>query len=63
MKAAEKIAGVKQISIVHGVGETVTDVTSSGDRMGFVIVQADCYEDAIAALDQVMETITIEIAQ
>ena len=52
IEEAEKVPGVKQISIVHGVGEEVTEVTSSGARMGFVIAQdenaekavADCYE-------------------
>jgi len=52
IEEAEKVSGMKQISIVHGVGEEVTEVTSSGARMGFVIAQdenaekavADCYE-------------------
>ena len=35
----EKIPGVKQVSIVHGIGETITDITDSGSRMGFVITQ------------------------
>lgn len=61
IEIAEQIAGVKQISIIHGVGESVNDVTSSGDRLGFVIVEADNFEDADAALDEVMRTIAIEI--
>lgn len=44
---AEKVAGVQQISIVHGVGKEVTEVNSSGARMGFVIAQD---EDAEAAI-------------
>ena len=44
---AEKIAGVQQISIVHGIGEEVTEITSSGARMGFVIAQDDNADAAI----------------
>ena len=52
IEEAKKVGGVQQISIVHGVGEEVTEIESSGARMGFVIAQdmdadaavADCYE-------------------
>ena len=39
IEEAKKVPGVKQISIVHGVGESITEVTSSGSRIGFVIAQ------------------------
>lgn len=61
LEAAARTDGVKQISIVHGVGQTITDVTSSGDRMGFVVVQTDSFADAAATLNKVMETIAVEI--
>lgn len=49
---AKKVPGIQQISIVHGVGEKVTEIESSGSRMGFVIAQdvnsneaiKDCYD-------------------
>lgn len=37
----KKMPGVKQVSIVHGLGETVGEVKSSGDRIGFVITQSN----------------------
>ena len=43
---AEKVDGVIQVSIVHGVGEHVGEIKSSVDRVGFVIAQA---EDSIKA--------------
>ena len=61
VEQAREIPGVKQISIVHGVGETVTEITSSGDRMGFAVVQADSMDEVNAALDQVKSTIAIAI--
>ena len=59
---AEKMAGIKQISVVHNVGEKVTEINSSGARMGFVIAQdenadiavKDCY-DALEKIKVVIE--------
>jgi len=51
---AEKVNGVQQISIVHGVGEEITDIKSSGARMGFVIAQD---EDAATAIDDCMKAL------
>lgn len=49
--------GIQQISIVHGVGEEITEITSSGARMGFVIAQdgdaETAIEDCEAALKQI----------
>ena len=61
MEEAEKIPGVKQISIVHGVGEEVTEVTSSGARMGFVIAQDENAEKAVADCYEALEKIKVEI--
>ena len=61
IEEAEKIHGVKQISIVHGIGEEVTEIDSSGARMGFVIAQDDSAEaaidDCLKALDKIKVTI------
>ena len=48
---AEMLDGVKQISVVHGVGEKVTEIDCSGARMGFVIAQD---ENADAAIEDCM---------
>lgn len=54
---AEEIDGVQQISIVHGVGEKVTEINSSGERMGFVIAQDvdvdAAIKDCLAALTKI----------
>ena len=54
---AEEIDGVQQISIVHGVGEEVTEINSSGERMGFVITQDvdvdAAIKDCLAALTKI----------
>ena len=41
--------GVRQISIVHGVGEVVSEIRSSSDRIGFVVAQG---QDAVDAADK-----------
>lgn len=58
---AEKISGIQQISIVHGVGEKVTEITSSGARMGFVIAQSDNAEKAIEKCEQALKLIKVVI--
>lgn len=61
LEAAEDMPGVKQISIVHGVGQDVTDITSSGARMGFVISQDENAEKAIVDCERALEMITVKI--
>lgn len=58
---AEMIEGIKQISIVHGVGEEVTEIISSGSRMGFVIAQDKNAEMAIAKCEKAIGKIHINI--
>ena len=54
LEDAKQIEGIKQISVVHGVGEKVTEITSSGSRMGFVIAQDKNAESAIAKCEKAM---------
>ena len=58
---AEKVSGVQQISFVHGVGEEVTEVTSSGARMGFVIAQDEYVEKAVADCYESLGKIEVDI--
>lgn len=58
---AKKIPGVKEISIVHQVGETIGEIGSSTDRVGFVIAQADTAEKAVKTCEIAMNSIKIDI--
>ena len=58
---AEAIPGVKQISIVHGVGETVTEINSSGARIGFVIACGETAEEAAQRCQEAMDQVKITI--
>ena len=61
VKEAEKMAGIQQVCIVHGVGEEVAEVTSSGERMGFVIAQAEDAEAAIRNCYAALRKISVNI--
>lgn len=56
---AEKVNGIIQVSVVHGVGETVTEVTDSASRMGFVIAQDVNATRALKDCEQALEKIRI----
>lgn len=58
---AEKVRGVQQISIVHDIGEEVTEIDSSGARMGFVIAQDENAESAIHDCMKALEKIRVTI--
>ena len=57
---ARLMDGIKQISVVHGIGETVTDIRDSGSRMGFVIAQGKNANDAAQKCENALSGIKIE---
>lgn len=61
IEKAEKMPGVRQVSIVHGVGEQVGIINSSAARMGFVIAQGDDRNNAIDLCQKAMDSIKITI--
>jgi biotin carboxylase len=61
LEEARNIPGVKQVSVVHGIGETLHGIQSSGDRAGFVIAQADTPDDAIAICDKALTCVRIAL--
>lgn len=60
IEKAEAMPGVKQVSIVHGVGETITDITDSGSRMGFVIAQGTDADEAAEKCEKALEKIDVK---
>lgn len=52
---------IKQISIVHGVGERISEIESSGARLGFVIAQGETADMAIANCNKGLNTIRMVI--
>ena len=60
-REAETLPGIAQVSIVHGVGETATEIESSSDRLGFVIASASNREEAVRRCEDAVEKIKIEV--
>lgn len=58
---AEALPGVRQVGIVHGVGEESKEIKSSGDRVGYVIAQADTPAQAIRISENACAMITFEV--
>ena len=58
---AMKIQGVKEISFVKNAGDTVDDINSSTDRVGFVIAQGSNVEEAVEICKKAIEKVEIEI--
>ena len=60
IEKAQKTDGIQQISIVHGVGERITEIVDSGSRMGFVIAQGKDADDASQKCEEALSKIRIE---
>lgn len=61
LQKVEGMSGIKQIGIVHGVGERITDIVDSGSRMGFVIAQGVDADDAARKCENAVNTIRIRV--
>lgn len=58
---AEQIPGVQEINVVKAIGDQITEIGSSVDRVGFVIAQADTAEAAIAVCEEALNRIDVVI--
>ena len=54
-----KMPGIQQVSVVHGLGEDVHEITSSAERMGFVVAQGDDPQEAIDRCEAALRKINI----
>lgn len=63
LEEAQKIPGIKEISIVYGLGETIGETVSSTDRVGFVVAQADSAEEAVQCCEEAMKKVTITLEE
>ena len=61
IEKAKMMRGIKQINIVHGTGEKITEITDSGSRVGFVIAQGENADDAAYKCETALSMIQIEI--
>lgn len=57
---ANNIPGVKQIEIVKSVGDYVSEIRNSSDRVGFIIAQAKNAEAAIRVCNEAMSILKVD---
>ena len=61
VEKARSIPGVEEISFVHDIGETLGEIGSSVDRIGFVIAQGETINDAVEICEKAQSLINIII--
>ena len=61
VSAAEQLKGVKQVTLVKKIGDTVGEIGSSVDRIGFVIAQGAIAEDAVETCEKAIDQIKITV--
>lgn len=61
VEEAKKINGVKEITFTKNVGDQVTDIHNSLDRVGFVIAQADTPGMAVNICEDAINLISIDV--
>lgn len=63
VKEASQMSYIRQINVVHGVGERSVEIRSSVDRVGFIISQADTVEQAVKACEDGMKKINFTVGE
>lgn len=58
---ARAVNGVYQVTFVHGIGDSISEINSSGDRVGFVISFGNTIQLAIDSCKEAMDKIKIWI--
>lgn len=61
VEKARSIPGVEEIFFVHDIGETLGEIGSSVDRIGFVIAQGETINDAVEICEKAQSLINIKI--
>ena len=61
ISAVEQLEGVKQVTLVKETGDTVGEIGSSVDRIGFVIAQGETAEDAIEKCEKAIDQVKITV--
>lgn len=61
VEKAKAIPGVQEISFTKQVGDTVGTIGASGDRVGFVVAQAETAEEAVFLCEKAQQAATIRV--
>lgn len=61
IEEARQMDGIRQVSIVHGVGTIVGEIESSTDRVGFIVAQGDTASDAAIKCEEACSKVKFSI--
>ncbi|TYO74479.1 ATP-grasp domain-containing protein [Rossellomorea marisflavi] len=61
LKDFNKVDGVKEVKITKKEGEKISNITNSGERIGYVITQADTPEEATELCQRALKSIQLDI--
>lgn len=61
IEQAKAVAHVQEVGFFKHIGDTIEDIHSSGDRLGYVIAQADTVQEALDACQIAAEKIVTEV--
>ena len=59
IEEAEKVDGVKEVSLTKHIGDKVGEIGSSTDRVGFVIAQSNTADEAVRVCEETLKKITV----
>ena len=59
VEAAKACDGVRQITLVKGIGDTAGNIDSSVDRIGYVITQAQSAVQAVECCEKALNSISV----
>ena len=59
VEQAKKMAGVTQVTVVHGIGEQIGQIQNSVDRVGFVIANGRNADDAVCNCEKALKVIDV----
>lgn len=63
VEEAREVCGIRQVSIIHGIGSYAKEIQSSVDRIGFVIAQAESAETAIGVCEAALKKIIVKVKE
>lgn len=63
IEKSKTMPGIRQINVIHDVGEQAVEIRSSVDRIGFVIAQDESSEKAVKDCEDVLKKIEIVVCQ
>lgn len=63
IEEAYKVPGIKEISLIHGIGDVAVEIKNSVERVGYVIAQRETAREAVEACEEALKKISVKIGK